>query len=92
MRDLDGAKDVQGSDESLAQEPTLIQIRERSYLDLLDLALLVVRHRPRTLALAAAAESRRSRRSISGCCLTRSSRAHSGQCCSFWKLPGPRRP
>jgi hypothetical protein len=39
----------------LAQEPTLIQIRERSYLDLLDLALLVVRHRPRGLALAAAA-------------------------------------
>ena len=38
----------------VAQEPTLIQIRERSYLDLLDLALLVVRHRPRRLALAAA--------------------------------------
>ena len=38
----------------MAQEPTLIQIRERSYLDLLDLALLVVRHRPRRLALAAA--------------------------------------
>jgi hypothetical protein len=37
----------------LAQEPTLIQIRERSYLDLLDLALLLVRHRPRRLALAA---------------------------------------
>jgi hypothetical protein len=39
----------------LAQEPTLIQIRERSYLDLLDLALLVVRNRPRRLAVAAAA-------------------------------------
>jgi hypothetical protein len=37
----------------VAQEPTLIQIRERSYLDLLDLALLVIRHRPRRLALAA---------------------------------------
>jgi hypothetical protein len=39
----------------MAHDRTLVQIRERSYLDLLDLALLVVRHRPRTLALAAAA-------------------------------------
>src|SRR4051794_39254233 len=39
----------------MPQDPTLIQIRERSYLDLLDLALLVVRSRPRTLAVAAAA-------------------------------------
>jgi hypothetical protein len=36
-------------------DPTLVRIRERSYLDLLDLALLVVRHRPRTLALIATA-------------------------------------
>src|SRR3954464_3486229 len=39
----------------MAQHPTLIEIRERSYLDLLDLALLVVRSRPHTLAVAAAA-------------------------------------
>ena len=39
----------------MAIDQTLIQIRERSYLDLLDLALLVVRQRPRTLGLAAAA-------------------------------------
>jgi len=39
----------------MANDRTLVQIRERSYLDLLDLALLVVRHRPRTLGLAAAA-------------------------------------
>jgi hypothetical protein len=39
----------------MAFERTLIQIRERSHLDLLDLALLVVRHRPGTLALAALA-------------------------------------
>src|SRR5262245_23986919 len=32
----------------------LVQIRERSFLDLLDLALLVIRRRPRPLALAAA--------------------------------------
>ena len=31
----------------------LIQVRERSFLDVLDLALLVVRHHPRTLGLAA---------------------------------------
>jgi hypothetical protein len=34
---------------------TLIQIRERSFLDLMDLALLVVRRRPGSLFLAAAA-------------------------------------
>ncbi len=39
----------------MANDRTLVQIRERSYLDLLDLALLVVRQRPRTLGLAAAA-------------------------------------
>ncbi len=39
----------------MANDRTLVQIRERSPLDLLDLALLVVRHRPVTLALAAAA-------------------------------------
>ena len=39
----------------MANDRTLVQIRERSYLDLLDLALLVVRQRPRALGLAAAA-------------------------------------
>jgi hypothetical protein len=39
----------------MPQDPTLIEIRERSYLDLLDLALLVVRSRPFTFAVAAAA-------------------------------------
>jgi hypothetical protein len=39
----------------LAYERTLIQIRERGFLDLLDLALVVVRSRPATLGLAAAA-------------------------------------
>jgi hypothetical protein len=39
----------------MAYDRTLIQIRERSFLDLLDLGLVVVRHRPRELALAAAA-------------------------------------
>ena len=34
---------------------TLVQIRERSYLEVLDLALVVVRHRPLTLGLAALA-------------------------------------
>ncbi len=34
---------------------TLIQIRERSFLDLLDLALVVIRARPKTVALAALA-------------------------------------
>src|SRR5262245_57242914 len=37
----------------MAHDATLIQIRERSYLDLLDLALLVVRNRPWILVLAA---------------------------------------
>jgi hypothetical protein len=39
----------------LADDQTLIQIRERSFLDLLDLALVVVRNRPVTLGLAALA-------------------------------------
>jgi hypothetical protein len=39
----------------MAYDRTLIQIRERSFLDLMDLALLVVRRRPGTLLLAAAA-------------------------------------
>ncbi len=39
----------------MANDRTLVLIRERSYLDLLDLALLVVRRRPHTLGLAAAA-------------------------------------
>jgi len=37
----------------LASDRTLIQIRERSFLDLLDLALVVVRSRPLPIALAA---------------------------------------
>ena len=76
----------------MAQKPTLIQIRERSYLDLLDLALLVVRHRPRTSALAAVIGIVPFACSISGCFLTRSSLVGAGRCCSFWKLRGPRRP
>lgn len=39
----------------MADDRTLIQIRERSFLDLLDLALVVVRSRPRSLGLAALA-------------------------------------
>jgi hypothetical protein len=39
----------------LATVPTLIQIRERSFSDVLDLALLVVRSRPRAVGLAALA-------------------------------------
>jgi hypothetical protein len=39
----------------LATDPTLIQIRERSFSDVLDLALVVVRNRPKTLGLAALA-------------------------------------
>lgn len=39
----------------MSRDQTLIQIRERAYLDLLDLAILLVRSRPRTLALAAIA-------------------------------------
>jgi len=39
----------------MTYDRTLIEIRERSFLDLLDLALLVVRDRPLSLALAALA-------------------------------------
>jgi hypothetical protein len=39
----------------LAHDHTLIQIRERSYLDLLDLALVVIRRRPQEIGLAALA-------------------------------------
>jgi hypothetical protein len=39
----------------LALDRTLVQIRERSFLGLLDLALIVVRRRPLALGLAAAA-------------------------------------
>lgn len=39
----------------MATERTLVQIRERSFLDLLDLALVVVRRRPLTLGMAALA-------------------------------------
>lgn len=39
----------------MADDRTLIQIRERSFLDLLDLALVVVRNRPVPLTLAALA-------------------------------------
>jgi hypothetical protein len=38
----------------MADSGTLIQIRERAYLEVLDLALLVIRKRPRPLVLAAA--------------------------------------
>ncbi|WP_165231560.1 hypothetical protein [Aquisphaera insulae] len=39
----------------MTPEATLIRIRERGHLDLLDLALLVIRRRPRAIGLAAAA-------------------------------------
>ncbi len=39
----------------MAVDRTLIQIRERSFLDVLDLALVVLRSRPKALALAALA-------------------------------------
>jgi hypothetical protein len=39
----------------LAFDRTLVQIRERTYLDILDLALVVLRRRPLTLGLAAVA-------------------------------------
>jgi hypothetical protein len=39
----------------MAQDQTLVEIRERSYLDLLDLALVVIRSHARVLLLAAAA-------------------------------------
>ncbi len=42
-------------DASRSTDRTLVQIRERSYLEVLDLALVVVRHRPLTLGLAALA-------------------------------------
>ena len=38
----------------MSQDRTLVQIRERSFVDLLDLALVVVRHRPLALGAAAA--------------------------------------
>jgi hypothetical protein len=37
----------------MAVDRTLVQIRERSYLDILDLALVVIRHRPATIGGAA---------------------------------------
>lgn len=39
----------------MAYDRTLVQIRERSYLEVLDLALVVIRHRPVTIGLAALA-------------------------------------
>jgi hypothetical protein len=39
----------------MAHDRTLVQIRERSYLEVLDLALVVIRHRPWSLGLAALA-------------------------------------
>jgi hypothetical protein len=39
----------------MAYDRMLVQIRERSFLDVLDLALVVVRHRPITIGLAALA-------------------------------------
>jgi hypothetical protein len=39
----------------MSYKPTLINIRERTFLDLLDLSLLVIRRHPGKLALAAAA-------------------------------------
>jgi hypothetical protein len=39
----------------LAHDQTLVQIRERSFLDILDLALVVVRRRPLTIGIAALA-------------------------------------
>ncbi|QDV34201.1 hypothetical protein [Tautonia plasticadhaerens] len=38
----------------MAVDRTLVQIRERSYLDILDLALVVIRHRPATIGGTAA--------------------------------------
>lgn len=38
----------------MAVDQTLVQIRERSYLDILDLALVLIRHRPITIGLTAA--------------------------------------
>jgi hypothetical protein len=39
----------------MAYDRMLVHIRERSFLDLLDLSLIIVRHRPGSLALAAVA-------------------------------------
>ncbi len=39
----------------MAYDRTLVQIRERSFLEVLDLALVVIRHRPLTIALASLA-------------------------------------
>ena len=39
----------------MARDATLIQVRERSYLDILDLTMVLVRSRPRPLFLAAVA-------------------------------------
>jgi hypothetical protein len=39
----------------MAYDRTLVQIRERSYLELLDLALMLIRQRPRALMIASAA-------------------------------------
>ncbi|RUL86168.1 hypothetical protein [Tautonia sociabilis] len=39
----------------MALDRTLVQIRERSYPDILDLALVVIRHRPGTIGATAAA-------------------------------------
>lgn len=38
----------------MAVERTLVQIRERTYLDILDLTLVVIRHRPLTIGATAA--------------------------------------
>ncbi|WP_169976063.1 hypothetical protein [Tautonia rosea] len=38
----------------MAVDRTLVQIRERSYLDILDLALVLIRHRPITIGATAA--------------------------------------
>ncbi|MEW4568082.1 hypothetical protein AB1L88_09465 [Tautonia sp. JC769] len=38
----------------MAVDRTLVQIRERSFLDILDLALVVIRHRPMTIGVTAA--------------------------------------
>ena len=51
----------------MTYDRTLILIRERSFLDLLDLALLVVRDRPVALGLTALAGIAPGPRSISGC-------------------------
>ena len=57
---------------------TLIQIRERSFLDLLDLSLYVVRARPLVLATVRSPESRPGPPSITGCSPSPSSRRWAG--------------